>query len=229
MTFGARVKARREELGMTQEELAHKLGYKSKTSINKIELDKRNLKQSQIVNLADALQTTPGDLLGWTERTEGCADKEDTTVTFVAEPAVSYKLDASRTRRAVRIPVLGRVAAGIPLEAVEDVIDWEEIPAAWSKQGDFVALQIHGDSMEPKMSEGDVVIVRVQPDVESGDVAIVRVNGNDATCKRVIKNADGITLVGLNPNFQPIFYSNSDIENLPVEIAGKVVELRAKF
>lgn len=207
MTFGARVKARREELGMTQEELAHKLGYKSKTSINKIELDKRNLKQSQIVSLANALQTTPGDLLGWTERVEDHTDKEDATAACVAEPAVSYERNAPTMRRAVRIPVLGRVAAGVPLDAVEDVIDWEEIPAEMARSGEYFCLRLHGDSMEPRMKEGDVVVVRKQPDVESGSIAIVRVNGNDATCKRVTKSDEGITLSGLNPDFAPIFYS----------------------
>jgi transcriptional regulator with XRE-family HTH domain len=60
MTFGERVRARREQLDMTQDELAKKLGYKSRSSVNKIELDQRNMKQSQIVSLANALQTTPG-------------------------------------------------------------------------------------------------------------------------------------------------------------------------
>lgn len=130
---------------------------------------------------------------------------------------------------AVRIPVLGRVAAGIPIEAIEDVIDWEEIPKELEKNGEYFALQIHGTSMEPRMREGDVVIVRKQEDVESGDIAILRVNGNDATCKKVLKQENGLLVVGLNPSFEPIFYSMQQINSLPVEIAGKVVELRAKF
>ena len=128
-----------------------------------------------------------------------------------------------------RIPVLGRVAAGVPLEAITDIDDWEEIPEKLAETDEYFALTIHGDSMEPKMNEGDVVIVRRQPDVESGDIAIVRVNGYDATCKKVVKQDGGILLVGLNPSFTPIFYSKEDIESLPVQIDGKVVELRAKF
>lgn len=139
-----------------------------------------------------------------------------------------FKNFKERTR-GFRIPVLGRVAAGIPLDAVQYIIDWEEIPESWTKTGEYFALQLHGDSMEPRMAEGDVVIVRKQPDVDSGDIAIVLVNGEDATCKRVMKNSAGVTLVGLNPSFTPLFYSNEDIKKLPVEIIGKVVELRAKF
>ena len=90
------------------------------------------------------------------------------------------------SRKAVEIKVLGRVAAGIPLEAIEDVIDTEEIPQSLAKTGEFFGLQIHGDSMEPRMCEGDVVIVRQQDDAESGDIVIAMINGHDATCKRLM-------------------------------------------
>ena len=90
----------------------------------------------------------------------------------------------------IRIPVLGRVAAGIPIDAIEEVIDWEDISADMVAGGaEYFGLQIKGDSMEPKISSGDIVIVRKQPDVESGEVAVVLVNGDDATVKRVKKSA----------------------------------------
>lgn len=132
-------------------------------------------------------------------------------------------------KRGVVIDVYGRVAAGIPIEAIEDIIDTEEISEDMARTGEFFALQIHGDSMEPKFSEGDVVIIRRQEDAESGDIVIATVNGTDATCKRLRKYRDGIELVSSNPNYQPMFYSNEEIENKPVKILGKVVELRAKF
>lgn len=132
-------------------------------------------------------------------------------------------------KRGVVINVYGRVAAGIPIEAIEDIIDTEEISEDMARTGEFFALQIHGDSMEPKFSEGDVVIIRRQEDAESGDIVIATVNGTDATCKRLRKYRDGIELVSSNPNYQPMFYSNEEIENKPVKILGKVVELRAKF
>lgn len=128
------------------------------------------------------------------------------------------------------IPVLGRVAAGLPIEAVENIIDTEEISEEMAKTGEFFGLQIHGDSMEPRMYEGDVVIVRKQEDAESGDIVIALVNGHDATCKRLTKYAGGISLVSLNSaKYEPIMFSNEDIETKPVKILGKVVELRGKL
>lgn len=121
------------------------------------------------------------------------------------------------------------MAAGIPIEAIEDIIDTEEITEEMAKTGSFFGLQIHGDSMEPRMCEGDVVIVRQQDDAESGDVVIAMVNGNDATCKRLRKYRDGIELISNNPSYEPMFFSKEEIENKPVKIIGKVVELRGKF
>lgn len=127
------------------------------------------------------------------------------------------------------VPVLGRVAAGIPIEAIEDVEDYEEISPDMAKTGEFFALKIQGDSMEPKISNGDVVIVRQQPDCDNGDIAVVLVNGDEATVKRIKKSPEGIMLIPNNTSYEPMFYSNDDVKKLPVRIIGKVVELRAKF
>ena len=129
----------------------------------------------------------------------------------------------------VTIKVLGRVAAGLPIEAVEHIIDTEEISEELARTGEFFGLQIHGDSMEPRMYEGDVVIVRKQDDAESGDIVIAMVNGNDATCKRLTKYANGITLSSLNSKYEPLIYSNEEILEKPVKILGKVIELRGKL
>lgn len=137
--------------------------------------------------------------------------------------------ESRRFEAGARIPVLGKVIAGIPIEAIEEVIDWEEIPFRMSKTGAFYGLQIKGDSMSPRMVEGDVVIVRQQSDAESGDVVIVLVNGDEATCKKLIKRTDGIVLQSLNPLYEPMIFSNEDIQNKPVKIIGKVVELRCKL
>lgn len=132
-------------------------------------------------------------------------------------------------RKGVAVKVLGRVAAGIPIEAIEDIIDTEEISEEMANTGDFFGLQIHGNSMEPRMCEGDVVIVRRQEDAESGDIVIALINGDDATCKRLRKYRDGIELISINPTYEPMFFSNDDILSKPVRIIGKVVELRGKF
>ncbi|WP_302161376.1 LexA family protein [Acidaminococcus intestini] len=132
--------------------------------------------------------------------------------------------------KGIRIPVLGRIAAGVPIDAVQEILDYEEITPEMNSMGEYFALKIHGASMEPRMVEGDVVIVRKQDDVESGDVAIVLINGNDATVKRVKKQKDGITLIATNTSvYEPHYYSNEEIATLPIKILGKVVELRAKF
>ena len=127
------------------------------------------------------------------------------------------------------IPVLGQVQAGLPAEAVEDVLDYEELTADMACNGEYFALQIRGDSMEPKFSPGDVVIVRRQDTAETGDIVVVLVNGDEATVKRIKIQSNGLFLIASNPIYDPLFYSKQDVETLPVVILGKVVELRAKF
>ena len=132
--------------------------------------------------------------------------------------------------RGVKIPVLGYVAAGVPIEAITDILDYEEIDADLLKDGsEYFALKIKGASMEPKMSDGDVVIVRKQPDIDSGQIGIVCVNGDEATCKKIMKQEGGILLQPLNPTYPTVFYSNEQIEQVPITILGRVIELRAKF
>ena len=127
------------------------------------------------------------------------------------------------------IPVLGRVAAGIPINAVTEIIDTEEIPEDMAKTGDFFALQIKGDSMEPRICDGDVVIVRQQEDADSGDIVIAMVNGYDATCKRLVKYAKSLALVSLNSKYEPMMFTEEEVATKPVRIIGKVVELRGKL
>lgn len=128
-----------------------------------------------------------------------------------------------------KIPVLGRVAAGIPLDAIEEIIDYEEIPPKMAADGEYFALQIKGDSMEPKISNGDIVIVRKQSTAADGDIVIALINGDDAVCKRLKIYQDGIALISSNPTYEPLYFSNEDIEKKPVQILGEVKELRAKF
>lgn len=139
------------------------------------------------------------------------------------------KRDTTPKTKGVKIPVLGRVAAGVPIEAIEDIIDYEEIPESMSRSADYFGLQIRGNSMEPKISEGDVVIVRKQDDAESGNIVIATVNGDEATCKKIKKTESGLMLISTNPDYEPFIYSWEDVERLPVRILGRVVELRAKF
>ena len=127
------------------------------------------------------------------------------------------------------VKVLGRVAAGIPLEAITDIVDEEEIPEELARTGEFFGLRISGDSMEPDIHDGDTVIVKRQDDAESDEIVIALVNGNDGVCKRLKKYADSIALISLNPNYEPMYFNQEEIEEKPVKIIGKVVEFRRKF
>ena len=137
--------------------------------------------------------------------------------------------DTPQKKVGVKIPVLGDVAAGIPIEAIENIIDYEEIDTALAATGDFFGLRIKGTSMEPRIKEGDVVIVRKQEDADTGDTVVVLVNGDSATVKRIKKEAGGISLIPNNPAYDIQYYSNEEIVSKPVTILGRVVELRGKF
>lgn len=201
MITPARIKSAREDLKLTKRELAKRIGV-HESSINKYEKGLVDIPLSKISELSRVLNVTEAYLMGWEDE---------------------QKLQG------LKIPVLGTVAAGIPISAVEDILDYEEVPQSWESQGEFFALKIKGDSMEPRMESGDVVIVKQQPDANSGDTVIVLVNGDDATCKRLQKTDNGIMLVSTNPKYPPMFYSNEEIQTKPVVILGKVVELRQKY
>ena len=199
MAIGSQIRKRREELGMSQDELAKKVGYSSRSSINKIEKEINDVPQSKILEFAKILGTT-----------------------------VDYLLNIEE--QPTRIPVLGTVKAGIPITAIQEILDYEEISSEMARCGEYFALRIKGDSMEPRMHEGDVVIVKQQSTVDSGQIAIVLVNGDEATVKKVRFRDNGIELIAFNSYaYEPHFYSAEEIQRLPVEIIGRVVELRAKF
>lgn len=208
--MGNIIKRLRIENNMTLEQLGDKVGV-GKSTVRKWENGMiANMRRDKIAKIADVFNVSPSYLIGW-----------DNNV----GPINGTKHKAP----GVTINVLGRVAAGVPIEAIEDIIDTEEISAELASTGDFFGLQIHGDSMEPRMYEGDVVIVRQQDDAESGEVIIAMVNGDEATCKRLKKYDGGIMLLSNNPRYEPIVFTNEEIEEKPVRIIGKVVELRGKF
>ena len=138
--------------------------------------------------------------------------------------------DDKPVKKSIKAPVLGYVAAGIPIEAIEDIVDYEELDTGqFNSNYEYFGLKIQGDSMMPRMHDGDVVIVQKQPDVESGDVAIVCINGDKATCKQLKKHANGITLIPYNSAYEPMFFTNDEVRDKPITVLGKVVELRGKF
>ena len=198
-----RLQERIDELGLTYEAVAAKTGFSKSVIYRYAHGQVQKIDLSRLAIIADALDVSP-EWLGF-----GAERKTQT--------------------RAVKIPVLGFVRAGYPMDAVENIIDYEEISEETARSGEYFALKIKGDSMEPKISEGDVVIVRKQSTVENGEVAVVLINGNDATVKKFHKTDVGIKLLSTNPQYDPFFFTPQEVESLPVEVMGKVVELRAKF
>lgn len=197
--------------------------------------EEKGLSQSEVAKIIGVGRTT---YLKWENGENQPTRKLDQLSQFFGV-SIDYLLGKSDVKniksknlhsRGIRIPVLGRVVAGIPIEAVEEILDYEEITPELAATGEFFALQVRGDSMLPKLEEGDVVIVKKQEDVETGDIAIVLVNGDEATIKQIKKVDGGIMLYGFNPDvYEPHFYSNQQIQELPVRILGKVVEMRRNF
>lgn len=201
MTIGSRIRNLRENKKVTQSALASFLGL-SPSTIGMYEQDRRKPDYETLEAIADYFNVNLDYLI----------------------KSTPYEKKTKFT-----VPVLGKVTAGIPIDAVEYIVDYEEISEEMASKGDYFGLQIKGDSMEPKFSEGDVVIVRKQSTIQSGEIAIVLINGDEATIKKVMLFEGGLNLVPSNQAYQVITFTNEQIEKLPVQILGKVVELRAKF
>lgn len=128
-----------------------------------------------------------------------------------------------------RVPVLGRVPAGIPLEAVSEVVEELELDATLAGDGyDYFGLLVTGDSMYPEYRDGDVVVLRVQATAETGDDVVAYIGGSDATLKRLTRTESGIQLRPLNPEYPVRSFTRQEVLSLPVTIAGVVVEQRRR-
>lgn len=210
MDFRTRLKELRKEKRLNQRELAEKLMIAPST-ISMYENGNREPNFEILEQLADFFNVDMNYLLGKTDKT--------TKLIFGSE----------KQNQSLKIPVLGTVPAGIPISAIEDVLDYEDIPQSWFNQGEFFALKIKGDSMEPRIVNGDVAIVKQQSDADNGDIVIALVNGDEATCKKLEKTSNGIMLVSNNTKYSPMFFSDEEINELPVVILGKVIEIRQKY
>lgn len=203
-----RIRELRKKRCMTMKELGAVVGL-AESTISQYETGKREPDNETLLRLGEFFNTSVDYLLG----------RE-----IVADGPPEPSVPGSKW-----IPVIGTIPAGTPVEAIEEILDYEEITPQMASQGEYFALKIKGQSMEPRIFEDDVVIVKKQDDCDSGDIAVALVNGNEATVKRIKKRPEGLMLIPNNPAYEPMFYSNEEIENLPVRIIGKVVELRGKF
>lgn len=209
-SISTRIQKAMDLRGLRQADLVDRTGI-NKGALSSYISGRYKPKQNNIYLLAKALDVNVEWLMG--------VDVDVTHFSEVSRPKKS----------AARIPVLGRVAAGIPINAVEEIIDWEEIPSEMAESDEYFGLRIKGDSMSPRIMDGDTVIVRRQDDADTGDVVIAIVNGNDGVCKKLRKTDSGIMLISLNPAYDPMVFDQTDIDTIPVNIIGRVVELRGKM
>ena len=197
--LSTRLRLRREELGLSQEELAQRMGYRSKSSITKLEKGINDIPQSKVEELAAALQPTPAYLLGL-----------DTP----CPPPPGFEPLPAMTR----VPLVGSIACGSPITAEQNIESYIGVPAAW--HADF-ALTCHGDSMAPTICDGDIVCIRCQPEVEQGEIAAVRI-GDEATLKHFHRQGDAVMLIADNAAVcPPMVYTGPQLEDIRIE--GKAV------
>lgn len=200
-TLSQRLRDLRAKYDYTQNDLAEKIGV-NKQTISQYERGVRKPDNDTLLSLSRVLGVTTDYLLGKDEEAQ---------------------------KGVVKIPILGSIPAGIPTEMIEDIVDYEEIPDDMARTGDYFGLRIKGHSMEPKISDGDYIIIRKQDTADSGDIVVARINGNDGTCKRLKIWKDQLSLLSDNPACESYHFSAKEVAELPVRILGKVVELRAKF
>ena len=223
--FSDRLKKAMSDKQMKQVDLCNKTGI-DKALISNYLSGKYKAKQDKLHKLAIALDVSEGWLMGY--------DVDMDREWFEEKEPSKISIDNARyietTTKTIKIPVLGKVPAGVPIEAIQDILGYEEIPASMLKSGNnYFALKIDGDSMYPDYKTGDIIIIKQQNDCNSGDDCVVMVNGDDATFKRVIKQEKSIILKPLNNNYEPYYFNEYEILTKPVKIIGIAIEVRRKL
>ena len=203
--FGNVLKNLRMSKGLSQEELSNKFGVSTST-IGMYETNKREPNFELLKEFAKFFNVSTDYLLEQIK-------KDDLT---------NFDI--------IQIPLLGKIQAGVPTEMFLDVIDYIDIPADMARGNkELFALKTKGKSMEPNFIEGDILIFEKTEDCENGQFCAVAVNGDDATFKKVTKTDTGIMLQPLNPAFETKFYTNDQIDSLPVTIIGVLKQIRRNF
>ena len=193
--LSSRIRQRREQLGLSQEELAARMGYRSKSSITKLEKGINDLPRAKLEELAAALDTTPAWLMG-------LVDLPFPPPGFEPLPEM------------VRVPLVGSIACGTPITAEQNIECYIGVPAAW--HADF-ALTCHGNSMAPTICDGDIVCIRRQPEVEQGEIAAVRI-GEEATLKHFHRQGETVMLLADNTAVcPPMVFAGPQLEEIQIE------------
>ena len=193
--LSSRIRQRREQLGLSQEELAARMGYRTKSSITKLEKGINDLPRAKLEELAAALDTTPAWLMG-------LVDLPFPPPGFEPLPEM------------VRVPLVGSIACGTPITAEQNIECYIGVPAAW--HADF-ALTCHGSSMAPTICDGDIVCIRRQPEVEQGEIAAVRI-GEEATLKHFHRQGETVMLLADNTAVcPPMVFAGPQLEEIQIE------------
>lgn len=225
-TFANRLKKALDYNNMRPIDLANKTKI-SKTQISNYLKGTYKAKQDKLYLIAKALNVSEAWLMGFDVSMEReWFPTDDDGLPYEKDDNVDY---VELSTKVVKIPILGKVPAGVPIEAIQEILGYEEIDADLIKHGErYFALYVKGNSMTPEYLPNDIIIIKQQQDCNSGDDCIVLVNGYDATLKRVIKEEDGIKLRPLNNDYETHKYTKEEILNKPVVIVGIVKELRRK-
>lgn len=223
-----RIKQLRLAKGWSQQDLANKLNV-TNVAVSQWERGVKQPKMEMREALCDLFNVNMEYLNGNWDKISRLLSEDEAIFLDSKREQGGLHTDLSK-HSVARIPVLGYVAAGIPIEEIEDIEDYEEIPADWLRGGKkYFGLVLRGDSMEPRMYDGDVVIVEKQDDAETGAYVIAAVNGDHATCKRLMKYRDSIALLSLNSKYDPMIFTNEEVRSKPVTILGVVREIRGKM
>lgn len=208
MTTGERMKQRRKEIGFSAEKVAERLGVSPATIYRYEKGDIEKVPVDSLAELAKILQTTPAYLMGWEEQpTPKPTSPAPIPPGFQPMPSMDT------------VPLVGRIACGTPITAEENIEQMVCVPSRWHAT---FTLTCKGDSMEPRIHDGDLVAIRSQPEVENGEIAAVRIDG-EATLKHVYLHDSFIELRPENPAFNSIILSREDMNNVVIE--GKAVGL----
>ncbi len=199
MTVGERIRRTRKDQGLTALELSEKVGV-SRQTLTRYETGDIRVSLEILEKIAQALHVLPTELMGIT-------DPEADTVP---------------------VPTLGEVAGGPPIDALEDAYEEFSISKALAKRGQFATFKIKGESMSPRINDGDVVLVQYGAAVDSGDVAIVMMGQGDlvqVTCKKVFFLEGGkVKLQAYNEEiYTTKVFTRYELEEMNFRVLGKVV------
>lgn len=200
--FSENLKKQAAIAGENQPDIAEVLGV-TKSAVNAYFMGNKMPRMDRIKKLADHFGCNVSDLV------------DDKTV----EDQIT----------AVAIPVLGTVPAGVPIEAIQDILGYEEIPKIMADTGEFFCLRVEGNSMYPLLYSGETIVIKKQETADNGDIVVALVDNEETTVKRLKKMSDGIILEAENPEYNSLYFNEKQIQNEKVKIIGKAVESRKKL